>query len=942
MASHVNVLLSSFPGLSLPSTISFALPATSTLEDLCDKVSSYIPSSVPLQSLILTTTNNKQLFPSSRALSDLISPNAETTAVSNLLPLRLSVPMCGGKGGFGSQLRAAGGRMSSRRKRNQGDDNGSSRNLDGRRIRTVNEAKALAEYLAVKPEMDKKEKEERRQRWLTVVEAAERRQEEIKNGGGKQKIDGEWMEAREEMNEKAREAVLAAMKEGTWSDSLRDTLLGGSSTSASEGSGQESASASEESDEEESEMKDAPAQPGPSQASAAPRKYIGFDEDDEFMKFSIIMSSSLRRMSPRFLTPGWKSPWSYQQPQRFFRGQHAPIRFLRREGVSGLDLTTPLSKTQLRRLSTSFGEVAKSPGPLKAVIPTCCPGCGAYAQTVEPNEVGYYGKTRKQTRKFLSEAQNESLEEPAKQEAVETISQRLEETEIAPQPSQGIALENTALENEANTVGQYLEKSNPPVQICDRCHDLLHHNTAVSAISPTIHSIGAYLNESPHQQNRIYHVIDAADFPMSLVDGIYEELAIQEQRSRNRRSATEKYKHGKKLPTISFVITRSDLLAPTKELVDSKMEYFRSILREKLNISAAEFRMGNVHMVSAHRGWWTKKVKEEMREHGGGVWIVGKANAGKSSFVEACFPKDSRNLETIAELLARREEEIVAPGLSAHSDINSDSLLPPAPREDLYPVLPVVSSLPGTTVSPIRIPFGRGRGEVIDLPGLDRGNLADHVQDQYKRDLIMTKRGKPERHTIKPGQSLLLGGGLVRITPVDSETIVMAACFIPIESHLTKTEKAIEMQAQQRPYPRTNIVKEGTGETISSAGTFDLKWDVTQSHLPRSIAKAVEDKGIKPRPLPYRVMSADILIEGCGWVELTAQIRAKPKEDSDEPEKGSPQVEVFTPEGKHIASRQPIECWQFTAKKTLADRRKHGARGRQNIGLMKRIQKSRQ
>ncbi|KAL4920286.1 hypothetical protein BDW62DRAFT_177115 [Aspergillus aurantiobrunneus] len=282
MASHVNVLLSSFPGLSLPSTVSFALPATSTLEDLCEKVSSYIPPSVPLQSLILTTTNNKQLLPSPRIITDLISSNGEITATSNLLPVRLSVPMCGGKGGFGSQLRAAGGRMSSKRKRNQGDDNGSSRNLDGRRIRTVNEAKALAEYLAVKPDMDKKEKEERRRRWEAVVDAAEKRQEEIKNGGGKQKVDGQWMEDKDEMNEKAREAVLAAMKEGIWTDNLKDSLLGGSSTSASEGSGQESGSASD-SDEEENEMKDAPAQP---RASSAPRRYIGFDEDDEFMSDS--------------------------------------------------------------------------------------------------------------------------------------------------------------------------------------------------------------------------------------------------------------------------------------------------------------------------------------------------------------------------------------------------------------------------------------------------------------------------------------------------------------------------------------------------------------------------------------------------------------------------------------------------------------------------------
>ncbi|PYI11562.1 hypothetical protein BO78DRAFT_392960 [Aspergillus sclerotiicarbonarius CBS 121057] len=278
MASqNVNVLLSTFPGLSLPSTLSFSLPSSSSIAELTEKITSYLPRTLPLESLILTTTRNKQLLPSSESLSSYVD--------GTILPLRLSVPLCGGKGGFGSQLRAAGGRMSSKRKRNQGDDNGSSRNLDGRRLRTVNEAKALAEYLALKPEMDKKEKEERRRRWQAVVEAAEKRQEELKNGGGKQKLDGQWMEDKEEMSEKAREAVLMAMKDGMWTDNLRDTILGGSSTSASEGSGQDTPSGSEEESDDEQEMEDAP---GPSEParSAAPRRYIGFDEDDEFMSDS--------------------------------------------------------------------------------------------------------------------------------------------------------------------------------------------------------------------------------------------------------------------------------------------------------------------------------------------------------------------------------------------------------------------------------------------------------------------------------------------------------------------------------------------------------------------------------------------------------------------------------------------------------------------------------
>ncbi|KAL4892654.1 hypothetical protein BDV59DRAFT_37979 [Aspergillus ambiguus] len=605
-------------------------------------------------------------------------------------------------------------------------------------------------------------------------------------------------------------------------------------------------------------------------------------------------------------------------------------------------------KTQQQRhsLSTTAPPHIKPSDLVESALPVCCPGCGAYAQTVEPNEPGYYSKTRKHTRKALSEtkqvAGNSGLDgepdlETKGKEAAETIQRVIKESEdsTAPKPRHGAGLENAAA-----TASQYLEKSRTPVPVCDRCHDLIHHNRAVPAVSPSIYSIREYLDESPYKHNRIYHLVDAADFPMSLVDNIYEALSIQEQRSRNRRASTEKYRGGRKLPTITFVITRSDLLAPTKEQVDSKMDYVRSILREKLAHSDEHFRLGNVHMISAHRGWWTKKVKEEIRDHGGGVWVVGKANVGKSSFIEACFPKDSKNLEKIAELVERREEESMTPQNPA-LDLNSDSLLPPAPREDLYPVLPVVSSLPGTTVSPIRIPFGRNKGEMIDLPGLDRGELGDYVRDEHKRDTVMTKRKKPERYTIKPGQSLLLGGGLVRITPTHPDAVVTAACFLPIEAHITKTEKAIEMQTQKRAYPGENIAKDGTGEVIMSAGTFDFKWDVTSSHLPRSIAKAVEDRGVKPPPLPYRVMSTDLLIEGCGWVELTAQIRAKSTNPADgESPRSIPQIEVFSPNGQHIAARRPIECWNFIANKMATDQRKKGRRGRQNIGQKKRVRNS--
>lgn len=162
--------------------------------------------------------------------------------------------------------------MSSRKKKKQGDPNASSRNLDGRRLRTITEAKALAEYLAVKPEMDKKEKEERLKRWEDIVEMTEKKQEDLKSGG-KARLDGKWLEAKEEAAEKTREAILEALKAGEI-----DNLLGESDES-DDGSDEEGSS------ENDTEMQDANKsedKAGPSKVTktAPTRSFHGWEEEE--------------------------------------------------------------------------------------------------------------------------------------------------------------------------------------------------------------------------------------------------------------------------------------------------------------------------------------------------------------------------------------------------------------------------------------------------------------------------------------------------------------------------------------------------------------------------------------------------------------------------------------------------------------------------------------
>ena len=560
------------------------------------------------------------------------------------------------------------------------------------------------------------------------------------------------------------------------------------------------------------------------------------------------------------------------------------------------------------------------------------------------------------------------------------------------------------------------------IPVCNRCHDLLHHSKGTSIAHPSMHSIRTIIEDSPHKHNHIYHVLDAADFPMSLIPNLQYALRLPDLRGRNRRSKSTRYVRGR-LAEVSFVITRSDLLAPKKEQVDRLLPYLREVLRDALGSSGKDVRLGNVRCVSAKRGWWTSSVKEEIWERGGAGWMVGKVNVGKSALFEGVFPKgrqkpqlpnhqplhqtqhqkqeqtrksEPENTEfgnsgakekaahdcsgaeaavVSAELQPHVEPDLASSPLSTgevetssttrnelrvdenflNEDID-DSLLPPLQKEAAYPQMPLVSSLPGTTSSPIRIPFGHGRGELIDLPGIERSSLAEHVEPQYHPDLLMKSRMKPEQHTIKPGQSLLVGG-MFRITPKDSDLVMLAYPFIPLSVHVTSTSKAIAIQTGFDPAGELyagNVQSISTTQAkarIRQAGMYKLEHDVTK-HRTGPLTNPVAGKQ-KASNLPFIVYSTDILFEGLGWVELVCQVRKSRQtllsgplmdtfgeEQSYTPEFASqsdklPEFEVWSPDGEFVGTRRPMNAWVVNGPRHIAANRRHG-RPRQTISMQRR------
>lgn len=547
-----------------------------------------------------------------------------------------------------------------------------------------------------------------------------------------------------------------------------------------------------------------------------------------------------------------------------------------------------------------------------------------------------------------------------------------------------------------------LVSEKPPV--CDRCHGLMHYSTTgdtakMTMFHPTVESLRETIEESPHKYNHIYHVIDAADFPMSLIPRLNVLLGDIPLRSRNRRSRLSKFYKDRKTE-MSFIITRSDLLAPTKEMVDALMPYLREVLRDTLGRLGGRVRLGNLNCVSAKRGWWTTTIKEDIWNRGGAGWMVGKVNVGKSQLFEAVYPKgrmtegkhadrasvstyprNAVGAESMADAGAEREE--------AWEDLDVGDLLPPPQPAQNYPEMPVVSSLPGTTASPIRVPFGNGKGELIDLPGLARSDLELFVKEEHRQSLIMKKRIVPEQISVRSGKSLILGGGLIRITPRTPDMIFLMYNFTPIDEHLTMTEKAIGFQDQTREsVGLENITLPGAGDKMKHAGTFKLCYDVTKKRAgPLTRKNAV---GLDVERLPFRVISVDILIEGVGYVEVVAQVRARDfdrwssmqreadrriddgeerpgREDraaaSDDPfdelinkrkdsmgamaaparappprpEPDWPAVDVFSPEGRFVGSRMPINGWLSNKPRVLPEHKK--SRPRRSMKGQKKMAK---
>ncbi|KAF9551957.1 hypothetical protein EC957_000102 [Mortierella hygrophila] len=202
--------------------ISFPEDSTPRLQDLKQQLCDLYQ--IPIDEQRIQTAGGLPLGPSSEQEDVdqvLLFEDAE------LKYFTLSMRMAGGKGGFGSMLRAQGGRMNSQKTTNTE----ACRDLSGRRIKTVNEAKKMAEYVRGEPERKKARKEEMKRKIEEKLELADRPARKHRFE------DAKFFDESEEQVEEVKSAVAAAIKESLKAGSTSPTGASSSSSSGSDSKG---------------------------------------------------------------------------------------------------------------------------------------------------------------------------------------------------------------------------------------------------------------------------------------------------------------------------------------------------------------------------------------------------------------------------------------------------------------------------------------------------------------------------------------------------------------------------------------------------------------------------------------------------------------------------------------------------------------------------------
>ncbi|KAL7532597.1 hypothetical protein ACHAXR_007121 [Thalassiosira sp. AJA248-18] len=486
-----------------------------------------------------------------------------------------------------------------------------------------------------------------------------------------------------------------------------------------------------------------------------------------------------------------------------------------------------------------------------------CSGCGSNFQKDDELRPG-----------FLPFEKYETQTKLAKIEEAQTVQEKAESAEWSPddevdyllsqiEPSSEndeddeADLANLSLDEMAERMGLDLETLSRKKVLCKRCHGLQNFGTVEQKLRPGWTDEPTLSQEEfrnlllPLREKKavILALVDLFDFSGSVLPEL-DQIAGEN-------------------PVI-LAANKADLLP--SEMGQTRAENWVRRELEYANVQSIANIGGAVRLVSCKSGFGVTammdKAKSLAEEMECDIYVVGAANAGKSTLVNYLLDED---------------------GPAKRSKYGGKKR---AGNANKWKGSVTTSPLPGTTLKFIKIELGKGM-HLYDTPGLlVPGCLTERLTPAELKIVVPKKRVEPITFRVSSGKCVLVGG-LAKIEVIGDCKPFLFTFFVAneIKLHPTDSARSDEFIAKHVGKMLTPPLEPGP-ERIEEIGEFEYH-DIE-----------IEGDG-------WKQAAADITLRGLGWVAVTGA--------------GTARVRVGVPKGIGITVRPPLmpfDVWEATAKYT--------------------------